>query len=205
VRRSDTWTIAVIGLLLVFGFVGNSLGAHAQPPCVGGQGNPNHPGPAGNHGPGTVCGAGVNSNIPAFLPIYLELTNLDANGCPDPSTGIAASPEKAVMHRGHLPNRIIWIAQNKDAFPGSVWEFSGGDAVWDDFVPSSKTPFATGTIGAGADNAYWTDAADLPTGGAWRSGHDLIWKYQVKVTNINSGGKQCPDVEVDPIVLFPGG
>ena len=207
-RRVNTWTMATVGLLLAIGVVGHATVAAAigPPACPGSQnqGNPNRPGPANDHGAGKVCGTDLESNITSFAPIHLELATPPPGKCPV----LSVTPASLELPWDQHPNRIVWIIDDKSGFPYSEWDIAGGSAVWDDFVATSVQPFGNAHIGAGdpadpGDDAFWTEKANLPA--MRRKGRVLKWKYTVKVGFDQKSPYSGCQLELDPIILFPGG
>jgi len=169
-------------------------------------------------------------NVAKFQPVYLSLSLLDSNGCPDPDFGVVASPDPVTIHRDFEPTRIVWIVRDKDKdnLYKTTWTIWGGDA---DYYMGSQKGSSTGqnpfpdptdpggkkvkrTMGPGQNsanpgpNAYWSEAPQLPPT-VDQDDKDIHWKYTVEVTGIDMKGKDgnpCPTkVTTDPIVIFPGG
>lgn len=202
--------------------IGVTLMVVALLSCVGNQparaGAPNPNEHAAGAGKADSKPGGPGLNLAEFQPVYLKLAQMDANGCPDPSYGIVASPDPVTVHRDLAPSKLVWIATPKKH--GTTWTIWGGNATY--YVGNQPGP-TTGqnpfpdpkgmkrTLGPGTNpgddgpNAYWSEQPQLPDASI-QGTKDIHWKYTIRVTGIVGNDKTvCAPVEVDPIVIFPGG
>jgi len=194
--RKFSRSLAALGGMVLLCAAASFAGQTTTTGCPGNQ-NPN----AAAHGAGKTCTQGNNSNVALYQPIRLKLNIKAGQTCPDAMVPILVSPDIAVVHRDGPPNRVNWIVTGKAQ--ETMWEIQGVATRWQHgaTIPGANPFPGTMTI-SGSDDAYWTDDIDssFPT----PTTTSIEWEYSIKVS-WSGEQPECAPVEIDPIIIIPGG